>query len=132
MNSSISFSIRALCTIFPFILLFALEACSGSTGDKINRDTMVKIYADILIISSEYEDREESDGYFEQLDSVLAIHGIDRKTFESTLEHYQLDPFRWKELIDLVIRDLEARRDQAADSSDSRSSSRFPIPGEEK
>lgn len=84
---------------------------------------MVNLYADVLIISSEYEEGNEPGRYFEQLDSVLAIYGTDRETFESTLKYYQDDPFRWKELIDLVIRDLEDRRDQTTDSSDKRSSS---------
>lgn len=93
---------------------------------------MVKLYADVLIISGEYEEGKEPDRYFEQLDSVLATYGKNREAFESALKYYQDDPFLWKEIIDRVISDLENRRDQATDSSDRRSSSTLPIPGEEK
>lgn len=123
MSSSVSPSRRPLWTIFSVMLLSGIIGCSGSTGNKISHETMVKIYADVLIISSEYEEGKEPDRYFEQLDSVLTMYGTNRETFESTLRYYQDDPFRWKELIDLVIRDLEDRRDQTTDSSDKRSSS---------
>lgn len=123
MSSSICPDRRPLWTIFSVILLSGIIGCSGSTDEKISQETMVNLYADVLIISSEYEEGNEPGRYFEQLDSVLAIYGTDRETFESTLKYYQDDPFRWKELIDLVIRDLEDRRDQTTDSSDKRSSS---------
>lgn len=109
--------------ISGIILSFIVSGCDNSSEKKIRLEKMVTIYADLLIISSAYEEGKEPDAYFEQLDSVLTEHDVNRATFDSTLKHYQKDPVRWKELIDRVIRELEDRRDQVLDASGSRSSS---------
>lgn len=106
-----------------FILLFIFSGCGDSPDKKIRFEKMVMIYADVLIISSVYDEEHAPERYFERLDSVLAEHGVNRASFDSTLNHYQKDPVRWKDLIDGVTRELEDRRDQARGSSGNRSSS---------
>ncbi len=118
-----AFSVLKKAIIPGFILLFIISACSDSPDKKIRFEKLVMIYADVLIVSSAYDEEHEPDRYFEQLDSVLAVHGVNRESFDSTLNHYQQDPARWKELLDNVIRELETRRDQVRDSSGNRSSS---------
>jgi len=84
---------------------------------------MVDMYADVLIVTGSYEAGEEPVDYFEQLDSVLATHNVNREEFFTTLDYYREDPYRWKDLLDRVIAELERRRDQALESSTTRSSS---------
>jgi hypothetical protein len=77
----------------------------------------------VLIIGSVYVDREESDEYIEQLDSVLTHHGVSHEAFNASLSYYSEDPHRWKDLIDRVILELESRSDQEFESPIERSSS---------
>lgn len=83
---------------------------------------MVQIFADVLVINSMLE-LEESPNYDERLDSVLTHHTVDREIFAATLDYYQQDPHRWKDLINRVVTELETRRDAAQEDSSNRSSS---------
>lgn len=108
-----------------FVLLcvsLVLYACRANDENIISQKKMIDVYADVLIITSAVEEGEQL-RYFEKLDSVLALHRINRKQFEASLDYYQENPQKWKELIDHVIIELERRRDQARDPSATRSSS---------
>lgn len=109
---------------FICVLLLSVHFGCGDSPDKlIKRDRMVDIYADVLILSSEYEPGEEPESYDERLDSVLTTHGVERPVFESSLDYYRKDPHRWKDLVQRVVSELEKRRDQVRDSPAARSSS---------
>ncbi len=109
--------------VFTTIILCIVSGCGDPADKKIPRTKMVQIYADVLIISNSLGEVEKSPEYAEQLDSVLSVHGVDRELFNATLEYFQQEPKRWKDLIDRVVLELENRRDQLRESSANRSSS---------
>jgi len=117
--------IADLCKIIVPAIIFSLliTGCGASEEGKIGHQKMVTIYADVLIVTSAYDDAEEPPDYFEQLDSVFISHNITREIFFETLDSYRDDPNRWKRLLDNVITELEKRRDQVSETSPTRSSS---------
>lgn len=110
--------------VISLIMLLSLSTgCNESSDRVINRDKLISLYADVLIISGTLEQEDGSERYFEKLDSVLTLHNVSYDRFKVTLEYYQEDPVLWKDLIDNVTRELEKRRDQERDLSGNRSSS---------
>jgi len=109
--------------VLTAVLCSLMAGCEGDPDQKIPGEKMVDVYADVLIVTSAYEAGEEPPDYFEQLDSVFTEHNVDRDIFFTTLDYYREDPYRWKDLLDRVIAELERRRDQVLEPSNTRSSS---------
>ncbi len=109
--------------VLTAVLCSLMAGCGDEPDQKIPGEKMVDVYADVLIVTSAYEAGEEPVDYFEQLDSVFTEHNVDRDIFFSTLDYYREDPYRWKDLLDRVIAELERRRGQVLEPPDIRSSS---------
>jgi hypothetical protein len=103
--------------VMLFLLLGGPVGCRDSADDRIPKDRMVNLYAEILIVTSLHEDTTSSKAYSEMLDSLLQLHGETFERFSGTLDYYRDDPVRWKNLLDRVTDELERRRRQRLESS---------------
>jgi hypothetical protein len=103
--------------IMLFLLLGGAVGCRDSAEDRIPKDLMVNLYAEVLILTSMREDTTSLRAYSEMLDSLLHMHGETFERFSGTLDYYRDDPVRWKNLLDRVTEELERRRRQRLESS---------------
>ena len=95
----------------PFIFVslgigvtIALFGCQHIEGNPLAEpEKFAEVYVDLLVASAEDTLPPAS------VDSILAVHGFERKQFEDAVQHYGEQPEKWQEVFQKVVADLEER-----------------------
>ncbi|HTK82349.1 MAG TPA: hypothetical protein VL633_08675 [Bacteroidota bacterium] len=90
-------------------LLLALACRNGHTsGSALDRDLLVKVYADVLIVREENGiSRLDSAQGRVKLDSVYQAYHTSSSEVDSSIQSYKIDINRWREFYDDVARRIE-------------------------
>jgi hypothetical protein len=86
-----------LYVLLPFI--FILSSCKDKS--RIEDNTMVKIYTDLLVAQDTTFFTPA--GLDSLLDAVFKKYNVDAERYEATLDYYNEDSKRWEQFFDRVI-----------------------------
>ncbi len=89
-------------------MVFALFSCKSNY--YIEENQFVNIYADLLIAKEMH--RGNDSAYIRARDSIYNHYNVNQFMVDKTLEYYNSDTKKWKELYEKVIRRLEEQQTQ--------------------
>lgn len=92
-----------LFSLFILTLLFLFFVCQSN--ERINEQTFVNLYADLLVTKEFYRDNDTQ--YFHARDSLYKLYNVNQFRVEQTLKYYQSDVERWDNFFKKVVKKLE-------------------------
>jgi hypothetical protein len=93
-----------------FFLLFLPVFISCSDGRSIEEDTLVKIYAEIVIADSKLP---AVANILEEREKIFQKYSVTEEEYESSLQYYTEDVRRWESFFDKAIKYVEALQEKS-------------------
>jgi hypothetical protein len=93
-----------------FFLLFFPVIISCSDGRSIEEETLVKIYAEIVIADSKLP---AVTNILEEREKIFQKYGVTEAEYENSLQYYSEDAERWESFFDKAIQYVEALQEKS-------------------
>jgi hypothetical protein len=95
---------------FSLIVSLFLFSCSGGNpGSRLNEETFLAVYVDILEESERFRMRKADSSAVFSIEEILQKHQVAAEDLRTTIDEYQADVFLWKEFYGRVTKRLEER-----------------------
>lgn len=100
--------------LLAVLLSTALLGCSASKSPPIPDEKFAQLYAELLVMAADDSTRALAEAPAGQrADSLLGAAGVSREDYLRTVDWYNEDVTRWRELLARVVALLEHRLERA-------------------
>ncbi len=101
------------------VLVYGTGGCrpEAATGKQLNDTTFIDVYVALLEQTSHPDSVQTDTARFFDRSKIFSRFGTTEGAFREYVAAYSADPARWKVILDEVVKKLEGRMREAAQSS---------------